>query len=74
MRVISGEWRGRKLQAPAGDTTRPTADRTRETLFFNEDLPARATAVGAKLLYPNATIQHAGVIVGIGGWAGHSVH
>ena len=29
-------------------------------------------AVGAKLLYPNATIQHAGVIVGIGGWAGHS--
>jgi len=29
-------------------------------------------AVGAKLLYPNATIQHAGVIIGIGGWAGHS--
>ncbi|MFM5917180.1 MAG: 16S rRNA (guanine(966)-N(2))-methyltransferase RsmD [Novosphingobium sp.] len=33
MRVIAGEWRGRKLVAPAGDTTRPTADRTRETLF-----------------------------------------
>lgn len=33
MRVISGEWRGRKLLAPKGDTTRPTADRTRETLF-----------------------------------------
>lgn len=33
MRVISGEWRGRKLIAPKGDTTRPTADRTRETLF-----------------------------------------
>lgn len=33
MRIIAGEWRGRKLQAPAGDTTRPTADRTRETLF-----------------------------------------
>lgn len=33
MRVISGEWRGRKLVAPKGDTTRPTADRTRETLF-----------------------------------------
>jgi len=33
MRVIAGEWRGRKLQAPAGDATRPTADRTRETLF-----------------------------------------
>ncbi len=33
MRVIAGEWRGRKLAAPKGDTTRPTADRTRETLF-----------------------------------------
>ncbi|WP_194953399.1 16S rRNA (guanine(966)-N(2))-methyltransferase RsmD [Sphingopyxis solisilvae] len=33
MRVISGEWRGRKLVAPKGDATRPTADRTRETLF-----------------------------------------
>jgi O-antigen biosynthesis protein len=29
-------------------------------------------AVGAKLYYPNNTIQHAGVIVGIGGVAGHS--
>ena len=33
MRIIAGEWRGRKLQAPSGDATRPTADRTRETLF-----------------------------------------
>ncbi|HOA50424.1 MAG: rRNA ((966)-N(2))-methyltransferase RsmD [Pseudomonadota bacterium] len=33
MRIIAGDWRGRKLTAPAGDTTRPTADRTRETLF-----------------------------------------
>lgn len=33
MRIIAGEWRGRKLKAPEGDTTRPTADRTRETLF-----------------------------------------
>lgn len=29
-------------------------------------------AVGAKLLYPDDTIQHAGVIVGLGGVAGHS--
>jgi GT2 family glycosyltransferase len=28
-------------------------------------------AVGAKLLYGNGTLQHAGVILGIGGWAGH---
>lgn len=33
MRIISGDWRGRKLIAPRGDATRPTADRTRETLF-----------------------------------------
>ncbi len=29
-------------------------------------------AVGAMLLYPDNTIQHAGVVVGIGGVAGHS--
>ncbi|WP_199248225.1 glycosyltransferase [[Phormidium] sp. ETS-05] len=29
-------------------------------------------AVGAMLLYPNKTIQHAGVVVGLGGVAGHS--
>ena len=33
MRIIAGDWRGRKLAAPKGDVTRPTADRTRETLF-----------------------------------------
>lgn len=29
-------------------------------------------AVGVKLLYPNDTIQHAGVIIGLGGIAGHT--
>lgn len=29
-------------------------------------------AVGGMLLYPNGTIQHAGVIIGLGGVAGHS--
>lgn len=33
MRIIAGAWRGRPLQAPAGDATRPTADRVREALF-----------------------------------------
>jgi len=33
MRIIAGEWRGRRLQAPPGQGTRPTSDRTRETLF-----------------------------------------
>lgn len=33
LRIIAGQWRGRKLSTPTGDATRPTADRTRETLF-----------------------------------------
>ncbi len=28
--------------------------------------------VGAKLYYPDETIQHAGIIIGLGGYAGHS--
>jgi GT2 family glycosyltransferase len=31
-------------------------------------------AVGAKLYYPNDTIQHGGILVGIGGLAGHAHH
>jgi 16S rRNA (guanine966-N2)-methyltransferase len=33
MRVIAGRHGGRRLQAPPGDATRPTADRVREALF-----------------------------------------
>jgi 16S rRNA (guanine966-N2)-methyltransferase len=33
VRIIAGEWRGRQLVAPPGKDTRPTADRTRESLF-----------------------------------------
>lgn len=33
MRIIAGQWRGRPLDAPPGQATRPTADRVRETLF-----------------------------------------
>lgn len=33
MRIIAGAWRGRVLKAPAGDATRPSADRVREALF-----------------------------------------
>jgi len=33
VRIIAGQWRGRKLAAPQGVDTRPTADRVRETLF-----------------------------------------
>jgi 16S rRNA (guanine966-N2)-methyltransferase len=33
LRIIAGAWRGRVIEAPPGDATRPTADRVRETLF-----------------------------------------
>lgn len=33
MRIIAGDWRGRPIEAPPGQSTRPTADRLRETLF-----------------------------------------
>ncbi len=42
----------------------------RELLSYSSQL--EVGAVGAKLYYPNDTIQHAGVFVGIGGSAGHS--
>jgi len=33
MRIVGGEWGGRRLKAPAGHATRPTADRVREAIF-----------------------------------------
>ena len=32
----------------------------------------KVAAVGAKLLYPNGTVQHAGVVLGVGGVADHA--
>ena len=33
MRIVAGTHRGRRLRAPAGSATRPTADRVREAVF-----------------------------------------
>ncbi|MDE2007823.1 MAG: 16S rRNA (guanine(966)-N(2))-methyltransferase RsmD [Rhodospirillales bacterium] len=33
IRIVAGRWRGRRLRAPAGTATRPTADRVRQALF-----------------------------------------
>ena len=51
------------------DTQVITPDWIQEMLMFaqREDVGA----VGAKLYYPDDTIQHAGVVLGIGGIAGH---
>ncbi len=52
------------------DTEVISPDWIQEMLMFaqREDVGA----VGAKLYYPDETIQHAGVILGVGGVAGHS--
>jgi 16S rRNA (guanine966-N2)-methyltransferase len=33
VRIVGGAWRGRRLVAPAGTATRPSADRVRQALF-----------------------------------------
>ena len=33
IRIIAGQYRGRKLEAPGVKSTRPTTDRARESIF-----------------------------------------
>ncbi|WP_184714715.1 16S rRNA (guanine(966)-N(2))-methyltransferase RsmD [Caulobacter sp.] len=33
MRIVSGQYRGKAIAAPAGDATRPTSDRARQAVF-----------------------------------------
>lgn len=41
-------------------------------LMVGQAIRSKVGAVGAKLLFPNNLVQHAGVIIGIGGVAGHN--
>ncbi|HET8749289.1 MAG TPA: 16S rRNA (guanine(966)-N(2))-methyltransferase RsmD [Sphingomicrobium sp.] len=58
MRIIAGTWRGRAIEAPPGQSTRPTADRVREALFSMlasrlgsfEDLPVADLFAGSGAL------------------------
>ena len=49
LRIIAGELGGRRLRAPAGMRTRPTADRVRESLF-------NILALGPDFASENATV------------------
>jgi glycosyltransferase involved in cell wall biosynthesis len=42
------------------------------TEMISQAVSTEAGCIGAKLLYPDGSIQHGGVILGIGGVAGHS--
>ena len=53
MRIIAGRHRGRRLLAPAGAATRPTADRVRQALFdmlWHAPWAGRAAVEGARVL------------------------
>jgi 16S rRNA (guanine966-N2)-methyltransferase len=45
IRVIAGEFKGRRLKTPVGDKTRPTADRVREAWFSILQRSLRAARV-----------------------------
>jgi 16S rRNA (guanine(966)-N(2))-methyltransferase RsmD len=45
MRIIGGSLGGRRIRAPAGDATRPTAERVRESLFSILGSPPEHTRV-----------------------------
>ena len=53
MRIIAGRHRGRRLVAPTGPATRPTADRVRQALFdmlWHAPWAGRAAVDGARVL------------------------
>ncbi|MDR2721456.1 MAG: RsmD family RNA methyltransferase, partial [Coriobacteriaceae bacterium] len=49
MRIVAGEYKGRVLKAPSGQTARPTTDRVREALM-SVLISARGTLDGAVVL------------------------
>lgn len=66
------EARGKYLLFLNNDTEVITPNWLEQMLSFAQ--LKRIGCVGAKLYYPNHTIQHAGVILGLGGAAGHGHH
>jgi len=42
------------------------------TIMVEQAMQPRIGAVGAKLLFPDRTIQHGGIVLGVGGIAGHA--
>jgi 16S rRNA (guanine966-N2)-methyltransferase len=55
VRIVAGEWRGRRIAAPKGSATRPTSDRVREALFSS-----LTSLLGPSLGVPNVLDAFAG--------------
>jgi GT2 family glycosyltransferase len=66
----AGQANGDYLLFLNNDTEVISPDWLQEMLMFAQR--SDVGAVGAKLFYPDETVQHAGVVLGIGGVAGHS--
>ncbi|MEO0393191.1 MAG: 16S rRNA (guanine(966)-N(2))-methyltransferase RsmD [Pseudomonadota bacterium] len=56
MRIVAGDWRGRRLQSPPGQTTRPTTDRVRESLFNILQHAEWAQSIAGKLTNGTALV------------------
>lgn len=67
--IAAKDAKGKYLLFLNNDTEVINADWLKLMVSFAQQ--ERIGCVGAKLLYPNNTIQHAGVILGLGGIAGH---
>ncbi|ALS03197.1 glycosyl transferase family 2 [Enterococcus silesiacus] len=67
--IAAKDAKGKYLLFLNNDTEVINADWLKLMVSFGQQ--ERIGCVGAKLLYPNNTIQHAGVILGLGGIAGH---
>src|SRR5262245_60321112 len=70
IRIIGGQWRGRKLRFPGVAGLRPTPDRVRETLFnwLGQDLSGRTTLdpfAGSGALSFEALSRGAGLAVAL---------
>jgi 16S rRNA (guanine966-N2)-methyltransferase len=50
MRIVAGEWGGRRIEAPKGRETRPTSDRVREALFGSLGSLLGPALAGARVL------------------------
>lgn len=48
MRIVAGRFKGRRVRAPRGDSTRPTTDRVREAVF--SAIEAQVDLTGARVL------------------------
>ena len=54
MRIVGGKWRGKKIIAPPHFETRPTSDRTRETIF---NILLHNPAFGPRIIYDKAVLD-----------------